>query len=80
MLFLDIQNYNHYFSILFLSCFKFTYIKLDKMSANINSIYIKEKNYIAVFIKGILNTELALNIISYTKDEMERHNCHYVFF
>ena len=51
------------------------------MSYKVNSIYFNEYNYIAVFVKGLINTEdTIVDLINYTITEMKKNNCKSVFF
>ena len=50
------------------------------MSKTINSIYFPEKNYIAVFVKGLVNATIAKEVIEHALAEMQNNNCIQVYF
>jgi hypothetical protein len=50
------------------------------MSYTINSIYFNEFDYIAIFVKGIVNAELAKKVIEEAFEKIEKHSCKKVFF
>jgi len=51
------------------------------MSKTINSTYFPDENYIAVFVKGLVNsTTVAKEVVEYGLAKMQQNNCIRVYF